>query len=47
VTAANPEPASRGRSADVKAALRRHRPDEDWTADLAAVRALIEPNGQA
>jgi prevent-host-death family protein len=36
------EPVSRGRGADVKALLRRHRPDEAWADDLAAVRSLVE-----
>ena len=36
------EPVSRGRGADVKALLRRHRPDPRWTDDLAGVRALLE-----
>jgi prevent-host-death family protein len=36
------EPVSRGRGADVKTALRRHRPDKDWSTDLAAIRDLIE-----
>jgi antitoxin (DNA-binding transcriptional repressor) of toxin-antitoxin stability system len=36
------EPVSRGRGEDVKAMLRRHRPDARWADDLAAVRGLIE-----
>jgi prevent-host-death family protein len=36
------EPASRGRGEDVKAMLRRHRPDAGWADDLAAVRGLTE-----
>jgi prevent-host-death family protein len=36
------EPLSRGRGADVKALVRRHRPDPDWARDLAEVRALVE-----
>lgn len=36
------EPVTRGRGADVKALLRRHRPDEAWADDLAAVRSLVE-----
>jgi antitoxin (DNA-binding transcriptional repressor) of toxin-antitoxin stability system len=36
------EPVSRGRGADAKALLRRHRPDSRWADDLAGVRALLE-----
>ena len=36
------EPTSPGRGADVKALLRRHRPDAAWKEDLSAVRALLE-----
>ena len=36
------EPTSRGRGADTKALLQRHRPDPAWTRDLGAVRALLE-----
>ena len=36
------EPVSRGRGADVKALLRRHRPDRTWADDLAALRGLLE-----
>ena len=36
------EPVSRGRGADVKALLRRHRPDSTWADDLAALRGLLE-----
>lgn len=36
------EPLSRGRGADVKALLDRHRPDPDWASDLGAVRTLLE-----
>lgn len=36
------EPMSRGRGADVKALLRRHRPDRAWASDLDDVRALLE-----
>jgi prevent-host-death family protein len=36
------EPTSRGRGADVKELLRRHRPDREWAADLQAVRNLVE-----
>ncbi len=35
------EPVSRGRGGDVKALLRRHRPDKAWADDLAAVRSLL------
>ena len=36
------EPVSRGRGADVKALLRRHRPDKAWADDLVALRGLLE-----
>lgn len=36
------EPAGRGRGAEVKALLRRHRPDPAWSDDIDSVRALIE-----
>jgi prevent-host-death family protein len=36
------EPMNRGRGADVKALMRRHRPDKDWASDLDDVRALLE-----
>ena len=36
------EPVSRGRGADVKALLRRHRSDSTWADDLAALRGLLE-----
>lgn len=36
------EPMSRGVGADVKALLRRHRPDADWASDLDEVRTLLE-----
>jgi antitoxin (DNA-binding transcriptional repressor) of toxin-antitoxin stability system len=36
------EPVSRGRGSDVKALLRRHRPDGTWAEDLAALRGLLE-----
>lgn len=36
------EPMTRGRGADVKALLRRHRGDRDWLKDLDGVRSLIE-----
>ena len=36
------EPTSRGRGADTKALLSRHRPDARWNRDLAAVRTLLE-----
>ncbi|MEO1060331.1 MAG: type II toxin-antitoxin system Phd/YefM family antitoxin [Actinomycetota bacterium] len=36
------EPVTRGRGADVKALLRRHRPDEGWADDLDEVRDLLE-----
>lgn len=36
------EPVSRGRGADAKALLRRHRPDARWANDLDEVRDLLE-----
>ena len=36
------EPVSRGRGADAKTLLRRHRPDARWTTDLHEVRDLLE-----
>jgi hypothetical protein len=35
-------PLSAGRGADVKAMLRRHRPDARWSKELASVRGLLE-----
>ncbi|MBI2704825.1 MAG: type II toxin-antitoxin system prevent-host-death family antitoxin [Actinobacteria bacterium] len=36
------EPMNRGRGADVKELLRRHRPDRGWAKDLNEVRELLE-----
>jgi antitoxin (DNA-binding transcriptional repressor) of toxin-antitoxin stability system len=36
------EPLNRGRGVDVKALLRRHRPDPDWARDVDQVRQLLE-----
>ncbi len=36
------EPVTRGRGADAKVLLRRHRPDAGWTRDLNEVRDLLE-----
>ena len=36
------DPVGRGQGADVKAMLRRHRPDRRWTGDLEDVRRLLE-----
>lgn len=36
------EPVTKGRGADAKALLRRHRPDATWAAEVAAVRGLVE-----
>jgi len=36
------QPLTRGRGADVKAVLRRHRPDRAWADDLASVRRLVD-----
>ena len=38
------DPVSRGRGADAKALLRRHRPDVEWSRDIEAVRDLLEPD---
>ena len=31
-----------GHGADVKALLRRHLPDSDWSKDLAGVRSIVK-----
>lgn len=36
------EPVSRGRGADTKSLLRRHRPDARWAHDLDEIRDLLE-----
>ncbi len=36
------EPVIRGRGADAKALLRRHRPDSRWAGDLDEVREMLE-----
>jgi antitoxin (DNA-binding transcriptional repressor) of toxin-antitoxin stability system len=36
------EPMHRGVGADVKALLRRHRPDAAWAGDLDEIRSLLE-----
>ena len=36
------EPVTRGRGADAKALLRRHRPDDRWAQDLDETRNLLE-----
>jgi len=36
------EPTGRGRGADAKAMLGRHRPDGSWSRDLEAMRSLLE-----
>ena len=36
------EPVARGRGADAKALLRRHRPDAEWSGVLEGVRDLLE-----
>ncbi|MGH9151170.1 MAG: type II toxin-antitoxin system Phd/YefM family antitoxin [Acidimicrobiales bacterium] len=35
-------PVRLGRGAEAKAALRRHRPDSAWAADLDSMRKLVE-----
>ena len=37
---------NRGLGTDVKALLRRHRPDPDWASDLNEVRELLEIDEQ-
>lgn len=41
------EPMTRGRGADVKALIRRHRPDPGWSSDLDEVRSLLEVEDRA
>lgn len=36
------EPMNRGRGAEAKALLRRHRPDRSWAGELHEVRGLLE-----
>lgn len=36
------EPVSSGQGEDVKAMLRRHRADQEWSLDLREVRELVE-----
>ncbi len=36
------EPVSRGRGADTKSLLRRHRPDKRWADELEEIRNLLE-----
>jgi antitoxin (DNA-binding transcriptional repressor) of toxin-antitoxin stability system len=40
-------PVTRGRGADAKALLRRHRPDVGWSGDVEAVRSLLEPDARS
>lgn len=41
------EPSRRGRGEDVRALLRRHRPDDEWSHDLESVRDLVEIDDRA
>jgi len=41
------EPTRRGRGADAKSLLRRHRPDAKWAADLRSVRELLDIDDRA
>jgi antitoxin (DNA-binding transcriptional repressor) of toxin-antitoxin stability system len=41
------EPMNRGRGVDVKALLRRHRPDAAWSDELDEVRSLLEIEDRA
>jgi antitoxin (DNA-binding transcriptional repressor) of toxin-antitoxin stability system len=36
------EPMNRGLGGDVKALLRRHRPDSEWASELVEFRSLLE-----
>ncbi len=36
------EPMNEGHGADVKALLRRHRPDSEWSKEIAAIRSVVE-----
>jgi prevent-host-death family protein len=36
------EPITKGRGSEVKAILKRHRPDADWAEELSVLRELIE-----
>jgi prevent-host-death family protein len=36
------EPITKGRGSEVKAILKRHRPDADWSEELSVLRELIE-----
>ncbi len=36
------EPMNEGHGGDVKALLRRHRPDSQWSEDLATIRSAVE-----
>ena len=41
------EPVSSGRGADVKALLRRHRPDAAWSQELTDLRGMLEIEDRA
>jgi prevent-host-death family protein len=41
------DPVSSGRGVDVKRLLVAHRPDEEWSSDLAAVRELVVPEDRS
>jgi antitoxin (DNA-binding transcriptional repressor) of toxin-antitoxin stability system len=41
------EPVSAGRGSDVKALLRRHRPDAAWSQELSDLRGLLEIDDRA
>ena len=41
------EPITHGRGAEVKDLLRRHRPDDTWSDDLARMRRLLEIEDRA
>jgi prevent-host-death family protein len=41
------DPVSSGRGAEAKRLLAAHRPDDDWSSDLAAVRELVAPQDRS
>ena len=41
------DPVSSGRGVDAKRLLATHRPDGEWSSDLAAVRALAVPQDRS
>jgi prevent-host-death family protein len=41
------DPVSSGRGVDAKRLLTTHRPDDDWSSDLASVRELVVPQDRS